>query len=89
MTDVQKVNDPDFYTKQGTLITKSYKDAWKLYWDDASNNDKELFLNLPNFDSNIFLEITGIDTTVLKVEEKTCEGKIVEIEGKKYKLTEV
>ena len=86
MTDAQKADDPDFHVKGGTLITRSYKDAWRLYWSKASDEDKQRFLALPNFDSEIFKEITGID---VGKKEVNCEGKVVEIDGKKYKLTEV
>jgi hypothetical protein len=88
MTDQQKLNDKDFHIKKGTLITRTYKEAWALYWSEASKDDKDKFLNLPNFDKDIFLEITGVDVG-LKKQEETCEGKVVEIDGKKYKLTEV
>jgi len=83
MTAEQKKADPDFHIKKGTLITRSYKEAWALYWSEASKEDKQRFLDLPNFDAEIFKEITGID-----VEQSSCAGKIVEIEGKKYKLVE-
>ena len=85
MTDAQKEDDKDFHTKGGTLITRTYKEAWALYWGNASKEDKQLFLDLPNFDADIFKEITGIDVEV----NPTCDGKIVEIDGKKYKLSEV
>jgi len=86
MTDDQKKADKDFHVKKGTLITRTYKEAWKLYWNkDSTKEDRQKFLDLPNFDAEIFEEITGIN-----VEKKeTCNGKIVEIDGKKYKLSEV
>jgi len=75
MTDEQKKYDKDFHVKEGTLIKRTYKEAWALYWNEAKKEDKQLFLDLPNFDSEIFEEITGIN-----VEKKnTCNGKIVEI----------
>jgi hypothetical protein len=85
MTDEQKKADPQFFVKRGTLITRSYKEAWQLAWSKAGENTKKLFLDLPNFDADIFLEITGIDVR----KNNTYNGKIVEIDGKKYKLTEV
>ena len=85
MTAQQKLDDKDFHVKKGTLITRTYKEAWGLYWTEASKEDKQMFLDLPNFNAEIFKEITGVD---LKI-EPTCNGKIVEIDGKKYKLSEV
>jgi len=87
MTDAQKKLDPNFQVKQGTLITRTYKEAWGIAWSKANQNKKNEFLNLSNFDADIFFEITGVD--VRKSKEQTRTGKIVEIDGKKYKLTEV
>ena len=84
MTEQQKIDDPNFHVKRGTLITRGYKEAWLIAWNEAEQKEKDKLFNLPNFDAEIFKEITGID-----VGEKSCNGKIVEIEGKKYKLTEV
>jgi hypothetical protein len=84
MTDEQKNNYPDFHIKKGTLITRTYKEAWAIAWSEMDQKTKDRFLNLPNFDAGIFEEITGI-----KVNQDSCDGKVVEIDGKKYKLTEV
>jgi hypothetical protein len=81
MTDEQKKNDLDYHVKKGTLITRSYKEAWALAWSEMDRGTKDKFLNLPNFDADIFKEITGID-----VGQKDCTGKILEIDGKKYRL---
>jgi len=60
MTEEQKINDKSFYVRGGTLIRRTYKEAWALYWSNASKEEKDKFLNLPNFDADIFFEITGI-----------------------------
>lgn len=44
----------------GKLKTLTYHEAWKEYWQRASEEDKKWFINLPNFNANIFKEITGI-----------------------------
>ena len=44
----------------GLLKTLTYKEAWKEYWNRASASDKKWFQELPNFNSEIFEEITGI-----------------------------
>jgi len=84
MTTKQKKNDPDFHIKGGTLIKRNYKEAWQLFWNETDQKTKDKFLKLPNFDAEIFEEITGIN-----VNKESCNGKIVEIEGKKYKLQEI
>ena len=67
----------------GMLKTLTYKEAWKEYWDRASEGDKKWFMNLPNFDTKIFEEITGIDVE----ENKSLVGQEVTviIGGKTYK----
>jgi len=37
-----------------------YKEAWAIAWEEASDKDKELLEKLPNFDWEVFTEITGI-----------------------------
>ena len=85
MTDTQKIDNPNFYITKGTLITRSYKEAWQLAWDTMDTQTKDRFLKLPNFNADIFEEITGIKVN----SNNSCNGKVVEIDGKKYKLTEV
>ena len=61
MSDEQKKADPQFFVKKGTLITRTYKEAWAIAWNTLDSSIKQQFLDLPNFDADIFLEITGID----------------------------
>jgi hypothetical protein len=44
--------------------------------------------SLPEFDAEIFKKITGIDVQSPDSNQEIC-GKVVEIDGKKYKLMEV
>lgn len=85
MTDAEKAANPQFHVRGGYLKKYSYKEAWANFWKDTSQENKSKFLSLPNFDAAIFKEITGIDVN----EKQSCAGKIVEIDGKKYKLSEV
>ena len=71
----------DTKNMDGKLKTLTYKEAWAEYWTRASEEDKKWFQNLPNFDSTLFEEITGI---------KICESLVgtevsVTIAGKTYK----
>ena len=61
MTDEEKKENPNFYVTQGYLKTYDYKEAWKLSYERASESDKKKVFDLPNFDAEIFYEITGID----------------------------
>ncbi len=73
MTDEEKKNDPDFYVRQGYLKTFSWEEAWANFWKDTDEKNRQKFLNLPNFDSEVFKEITGIDVetkeTILTMDE--------------------
>lgn len=64
MTDEEKAADPYFYVRGGQLRTRKYKDAWALAWDGASEKDREAVTKLPNFNADVFYEITGIRVTV-------------------------
>jgi len=86
MTDQQKKDNPEHETTGGFLLKRTYKEAWALYWNtEATEEEKQRFLNLPNFNADIFEEITGIKVG----SDSSCHNKIVEIDGKKYKLTEI
>jgi len=38
-----------------------YKEAWRKSWNEASDEDRRKVLQLPNWDNEIFKEISGID----------------------------
>jgi hypothetical protein len=45
----------------GYLKTLEYKEAFRLAWDKASKEEHKKLLSLPNWDNEIFKEISGID----------------------------
>ena len=45
----------------GFLKTLEYKEAFRLAWDKASKEEHKKLLALPNWDNEIFKEISGID----------------------------
>ena len=51
----------DIAASKGYLKTYGYKNAFRKAWDSADIEDRKKVLLLPNFDSEIFLEISGID----------------------------
>lgn len=61
MTDEDKKADPNFYVRGGQLRTRDYKEAFKLSWDNADPEDRIKVKDLPNFDAEVFFEISGID----------------------------
>ena len=86
MSDEEKKADPQFHIRDGYLKTFTWEEAWANYWRDSDKEERERVLNLPNFDAAIFKQITGID---VGKKEASCAGKVVEIDGKKYRLEEV
>jgi len=86
MTQAEKEKFPNHGNVGGCLRTYTYKEMWARGWARDSEENKAKFLALPNFDADIFFEITGID---VRTKESGCAGKVVEIEGKKYRLEEV
>ena len=82
MTDDEKAEHPLYKTTEGYLKTYSYHEAWQNAWDNANEEDRNKVFDLPNFDAEIFLEITGID--VRKSDEAT-----IEIGGKKWRVADI
>jgi len=89
MTDQEKVDNDTSHTTGGYLKSYKYKEAFRKSWDKAEEADRKKVLSLPNFDNAVFLQISGIDVEKELAVKPTCAGKIVEVDGKKYKLTEV
>jgi hypothetical protein len=46
--------------EEGCLKERSYEEAWKIAFDAATEEDIQLLKSLPNFDAQIFQDITGI-----------------------------
>ena len=68
MTEEEKKKFWWYKTVKGYLRTISYKEAWKIAFDKASKNEIKETLELPNFNYQIFEEITGISKKM--IEEK-------------------
>lgn len=67
----------------GLLKTFSYEDAWLNFWNEATREQKNCILDLPEFDADIFKEITGID---VKKRDSVAEEAIKLLESKGYKI---
>ena len=65
----------------GYLKTLEYKEAWKLAWDKVGKEEHEQLLKLPNWDNEVFKEITGIDAEA-EIAKETEVYKITERENK-------
>ena len=53
----EKAKKPDFIFFE---IAGAYKEAWRKAYDGASVSDKLLLVQLPNFDADVFHDISGI-----------------------------
>ena len=60
MTDEEKAAHPEHTTTGGYLKTVSFKEACKIMWEKLTDEEKAEVTKIPNFDSKIFEEITGI-----------------------------
>ena len=47
--------------KNEELKCRSYKDACAIWWSKLTAENKEIIQQIPNFDPDVFLDITGID----------------------------
>ena len=88
MTDAEKVENPTFHTCGGYLRVNDMAEEWRKARESASEEDIQAVRDLPNFDYDVFEEITGLDLRT-KDSSEACAGKVVEIDGKKYRLEEI
>jgi hypothetical protein len=84
MTKEEKEENPAYKTTSGYLKSREYQEAWREAWDKATDEDRKKCLTLPNWDNEIFLEISGLD-----VEKLLNTKDTVEIGGQKYLRSEV
>ena len=47
--------------KNKKLKCRSYKDACAIWWSKLTEKNKKIIQEIPNFDPEIFFDITGID----------------------------
>ena len=59
-TEERKKFKVEIETCGGFLKTLEYKEAFKRAWGSTSKSERELMRNLPNFDADVFYEISGI-----------------------------
>jgi len=48
----------------GYLKTYSYQEACKNWWENMTKENREIIMSMPNFDAEIFKEITGIEVKI-------------------------
>ena len=60
MTDDEKNAHPEYKTVGGYLETVDFQTAFRMTWDTLSSEERNAVRGIPNFDADIFEEITGI-----------------------------
>ena len=60
MTEVEKRIHPEYKITGGYLKTVDFKTGCRTMWDRLTDSEKTAVRNLPNFDPDVFEEITGI-----------------------------
>ncbi len=61
MTDEEKAAHPEHEITGGYLKTVDFKTACKSMWSKLSDDEKLAVMQLPNFDADVFEDITGIN----------------------------
>lgn len=61
MTDEEKKEHPEHETTGGYLKTVDFETACSMMWSKMTKEEREAVKQLPNFDADVFKEITGID----------------------------
>ena len=75
-TDEEKeVHKIDIKTCGGFVKEISYKEAFRIAWDKAGKEEHKKLLNLPNWNNEIFMEISGIDAEAEIAKE--CENEVL------------
>ena len=61
MTDEEKELHPTYKTTGGYLKTRNTSDCCLEWWKNLSTGERNVIMAMPNFDADIFKDITGID----------------------------
>ena len=61
MSDKEKEENPKYKTTGGYLKKRTYHEAWQIMWGSWTKEQQDSIKKLPNFDKDIFKEITGIE----------------------------
>jgi hypothetical protein len=60
MTDEEKEQHPEYKTTGGYLKELYESECGQIWWDSLSDREKDVIKALPNFDSEIFEQVTGV-----------------------------
>ena len=80
MTDEEKEANPTYHTTGGYLKVYNYKEAFQASYNRATREEQLRIKELPNFSSEVFKEISGIDID----DTLPLESDEIEVNGVKY-----
>ena len=60
-TAEEKAADPQKELVGGYLRTYTMEESWENWWNELSDEDRQIIMEIPNFDPEIFKDITGIE----------------------------
>ncbi|MDV9655445.1 hypothetical protein RHH83_13995 [Clostridioides difficile] len=61
MSEEEKKNNPKYETVGGYLKVFTFEEMCKNMWNSLTDEEKKVIMEIPNFDRDIFKEITGIE----------------------------
>ena len=64
MTDQEKEDHPEYKTTGGYLKELDESECGQIWWNSLTDREKDIIKGLPNFDPEIFAQVTGV-----KIEE--------------------
>ena len=68
MTDEEKTKHPESKITGGYVKFIPYKEAWRNFWIERTEAEKRAITKMPNFDADVFYEITGIKVNECQVQ---------------------
>ena len=76
MTKKEKDENPTYGNTEGYLKKLDYKEEFQSSYNKADKDDRKKIFNLPNFNADKFLEISGIDARVDTEQESKKQALI-------------
>ena len=61
LTEWQYDTNPSENGVDGKLVVNTYEDACRRWWDGMTQRNKDIIKSIPNFNIDVFCDITGID----------------------------
>jgi len=74
MSDQEKEDNPSYKTTGGYLRVYGYQEAFQKSYNAANREDQLKIKELPNFDADVFFEISGI-----RIDAETEEMTLAEV----------